>query len=142
MSYSRDIALRILSSPLCKTLGMELVEAQRESVVTRLPFRQGNTTVADQVHGGALSAFIDATATAAAWVGLDPSQLPSFGTTVNLEVAFMAPAKSQDLVATGTVARRGSSIAFCQVDVRDSNDELVAQGRAVYKLGKPAPQDD
>jgi len=142
MNYSREIALRILSSPLCKTLGMELVEAQRESVVTRLPFRKENTTVADQVHGGAISAFIDATATAAVWAGLEPGQLPTFGTTVNLEVAFMAPAKSQDLVATGTVPRCGNSIAFCQVDVHDSSGELVAQGRAVYKLGKPGPQND
>ena len=138
MSFSHDIALRILTSPFSRQLGIELVDAQREHVVTRMAFRQENTTVADQVHGGAISALIDVTATAAAWVGLDPDKLPSFGTTVNLEVAFMAPAKSQDLRATGTVARRGSSLAFCNVDVHDSDDQLVAQGRAVYKLGKPA----
>lgn len=138
MSFSHDIALRILSSPFSRQLGIELVDAQREVIVTRMNFRQENTTVADQVHGGALSALIDVTATAAAWVGLDPDKLPSFGTTVNLEVAFMAPAKSQDLRATGTVARRGSSLAFCNVDVHDSDENLVAQGRAVYKLGKPA----
>ena len=141
MSFSRDIALRILGSPMTSQLGIALVDAQRESVTARMPFRKENTTVADQVHGGAISAFIDATATAAAWVGLDPGSLPSYGTTVNLEVAFMAPARSQDLIATGTVPRRGSSIAFCQVDVHDTNGELVAQGRAVYKLGKPAPKE-
>ena len=140
MSFSRDIALRILSSPLSRALKMELVDAQREAVVTRMPFRMENTTVGDQIHGGAISAFIDTTATAAAWVGLDPGELPSFGTTVNLEVAFMAPARSQDLRATGTVPRRGRSICFCHVDVHDTNGELVAQGRAVYKLGKPAKQ--
>ncbi len=138
MSYSHDIALRILHAPLTQQLGLELVDAQRESVTTRLPFRMENTTVGDQIHGGAISAFIDATATAAAWVGLDPDELPSYGTTVNLEVAFMAPARSQDLVATGTVPRHGSSICFCHVDVHDTNGELVAQGRAVYKLGRPA----
>ena len=138
MAFSHDIALRILRSPLSQKLGIELVEAHREAVVTRMAFRQDNTTVADQVHGGAIGVLIDTTATAAAWVGLDPEKLPAFGTTVNLEVAFMAPARSQDLRATGTVARRGSSIAFCNVDVHDSDDQLVAQGRAVYKLGKPA----
>jgi acyl-coenzyme A thioesterase PaaI-like protein len=38
-------------------------------------------------------------------------------------------------LAEGTIARRGKSICFCNVAVRNSEGEQVAQARAVYKLG-------
>ena len=91
----------------------------------------------DQVHGGAISALIDAAATAVAWTGTDPAKPPSFGTTVTLEVRFMAPARGSDLIATASVPRRGGSLCFTHVDVHDRDGTLVAQGDSVYKLGYP-----
>lgn len=133
--WAQQVGHRITASPLVKTLGMVLVEAEPNRVLIKLPFRQENTTVGDQVHGGAIASLIDTVATAVAWSGADPESPPSRGTTVNLEVAFMTPALATDLVATGTVPRRGRSLCFCHVDVQDENGQLISQGRAVYKLG-------
>lgn len=131
-------ANRIASSPLGGLLGIHAVEAEADRVVLAMPFRHEITTIADQVHGGAISTLIDSAATAVAWSGVDPENTPSFGTTVNLEVSFLAPARKTDLIATASVARRGRTICFCQVDVHDQGGGLVAQGRAIYKLGKPS----
>ena len=128
-------AERILGNPLGSHLGMSVIEAAPERVVAGLPFRRHNTTMGDQVHGGAISALIDAAATAVAWSGVDSESPPSFGTTVTLEVRFMAPARGCDLVATATVPRRGRSICFSHVEVKDPEGNLVAQGDSVYKLG-------
>jgi uncharacterized protein (TIGR00369 family) len=129
------IIRRISLSPLARLLGFELVEWAPERVVIRMPYRDDVTTAGDLVHGGAISALADTVATAVAWSGVDPASPPQRGTTVSLAVDFMAGARGRDLLAEGTVARRGRSICFCNVAVRNSDGEQVAQARAVYKLG-------
>lgn len=136
MTHTLDPVLhRISMSPLGRLLGFELVDWAPERVVIRMPFRDDITTVGDLVHGGAISALADTTATAVAWSGVDPESPPRRGTTVTLTVDFMAGARGRDLLAEGTVARRGRTLCFCNVAVRNSEGELVAQARAVYKLG-------
>ena len=136
MTASLDPVLqRISRSPLGRLLGFELVEWAPERVVIKMPYRDDLTTAGDLVHGGAISALADTTATAVAWSGVDPASPPQRGTTVSLAVDFMAGARGCDLLAEGTIARRGKSICFCSVAVRTSEGEQVAQARAVYKLG-------
>lgn len=136
-AWPASVASRVMGNPLGKHLGMSLDSAEPDRLVARLTFAQHNTTLGDQVHGGAISALIDAAATAVAWTGVDPENPPSFGTTVTLEVRFMAPANGRDLLATATVPRRGGSLCFTHVDVHDTEGTLVAQGDSVYKLGYP-----
>ena len=141
MTRPEDWALataeRVLGNPLGSHLGMTVIEAAPDRVVAGLIFSEHNTTAGDQVHGGAISSLIDAAATAVAWSGVDPDSPPSFGTTVTLEVRFLAAARGCDLVATATVPRRGRSICFCHVEVTDPDGNRVAQGDCVYKLGYP-----
>ena len=126
---------RISMSPLGKLLGFELVEWAPERVVIKMPFRDDICTVGDLVHGGAISALADTTATAVAWSGVDAGNPPQRGTTISLAVDFMLGARGRDLLAEGTIARRGKSIVFCNVAVRNTEGEQVAQAKAVYKLG-------
>ncbi|HVR29532.1 MAG TPA: PaaI family thioesterase, partial [Thermoanaerobaculia bacterium] len=83
MTHTLDPVLhRISMSPLGRLLGFELVDWAPERVVIRMPFRDDITTVGDLVHGGAISALADTTATAVAWSGVDPESPPRRGTTV------------------------------------------------------------
>ena len=136
MASPLDPVLHHISmSPLGKLLGFELVEWAPERVVIKMPFRDDICTVGDLVHGGAISALADTTATAVAWSGVDPSNPPQRGTTISLSVDFMLGARGRDLLAEGTIARRGKSIVFCNVAVRNTEGEQVAQAKAVYKIG-------
>jgi uncharacterized protein (TIGR00369 family) len=56
------------------------------------------------------------------------------GTTVTISVDFVRAARGTDLRAEGRVLRRGGSLCFCQVEITDRSGQLVAAGRAVYKL--------
>ena len=129
-----DVMRRFLAiSPFVGHLGMELVGLEPDRATLRLPFREALVTVGDVVHGGAISALVDTTAMATAWSTAEaPANLR--GTTVALSVDFVTAARAQDLTAVGRVIRRGRSLVFCEVEVRDAN-QIVAVGLVTYKLG-------
>ena len=56
------------------------------------------------------------------------------GTTVGLTVDFVAAGRG-NLVADARVLRRGGSLCFCDVEVTDGDERLVAKGLVTYKLG-------
>jgi uncharacterized protein (TIGR00369 family) len=114
---------------------MEMVSSEPDRVRMRLPFRDELTTLGDTVHGGAIAALADSAATAAAWSGVDPDNMPSRGTTISLDVRYVKGARGSDLLADATVTRRGRTICFLAVALYDGADDLVADARAVYKLG-------
>jgi uncharacterized protein (TIGR00369 family) len=127
----------IAGAPLGRLLGVELLDATLDRVRTRLPFRPEVTTFGDLVHGGAIGALIDVTATAAAWTGADVSRGPR-GTTIGLTVSYLNGARARDLVATGTVIQRGQSIVVCEVAVDDDAGTAIARALVTYKLSHRA----
>jgi uncharacterized protein (TIGR00369 family) len=132
---SRDLIEQLIAgAPFASRLGIVLKETSTDSSVLEMPFTEDNVTIADIVHGGAISSLIDTAATAAAW---STPQLPEDlrGTTVALTVNFLAAARGSDLTASAKVIRRGRSLCFCDVEVRTPNDQLVAKGLVTYKMG-------
>jgi len=123
----------IVGSPLGRLLGVELADATPDRVVVRLPFRSEITTVGDLVHGGAIGALVDVTATAAAWTAADVARGPR-GTTIGLTVNFLGGARARDLMATASVVQRGQSIVVCDVVVEDDAGAAVARALVTYKL--------
>jgi uncharacterized protein (TIGR00369 family) len=121
-------------SPLVQHLGMRLVGLEPDRATIVLPFTPQVVTVGDVVHGGAISALVDTTAMAAAWSTPTLPAVPR-GTTVSMTVDFVAAARAQDLTAEARVVRRGKSLNFCRVDVRDAAGQIVAVGLVTYKLG-------
>jgi uncharacterized protein (TIGR00369 family) len=120
-------------SPFGTGVGLRLDHIEADRVRVALPYREAVTTIADVVHGGAISTLIDVAATAATWSGAEPTDNPR-GATIGLTVDFLRAARGADLVADARVLRRGRSVCFCEVDVRDG-DDLVAKGLVSYKLG-------
>jgi uncharacterized protein (TIGR00369 family) len=123
----------IVGAPYGQLLGVVPETIDRDRVAVRLPFRTELTTVGDLVHGGAISALIDLTATAAVWAGADLEQHRR-GATVGITVTYLAPAHGQDLVATAEVIRRGRSLCVCEVGVAGADGERVARALVTYKI--------
>lgn len=135
MSPANEAVVReaIAGAPLGKLLGVELVEAVLDRVRIRLPFRPEVTTFGDLVHGGAIGALIDVSATAAAWTGAEIERGPR-GTTIGLTVSYLNGARARDLVATASVIQRGQSIVVCDVAVDDDGGTAIARALVTYKL--------
>src|SRR4051794_11988424 len=123
------------ASPLVQHLGMRLETLEADRAVLRLPFDPKLATMADVVHGGAIASLIDTAGMAATWA--DPEVEPETlaGSTISLNVDYIAAARGRDLVATATVVRRGRSICFTEVAVTEPDGRLVAKGSVVQRFG-------
>ena len=130
----------ILAGPFSEALELEVEEVSPDYVCMRMPFSMKRTTLADIVHGGAIAALIDTVATAAAWSGVDAPETYR-GTTIGFSVSFLSAARGVDLVAEARVTRRGRSICFIDVIVRDPQGDPVASGLVSYKLSRNSPPD-
>jgi uncharacterized protein (TIGR00369 family) len=136
---ARAVELAVVKSPFAVTLGVQHERVEADRVVVRLPFSENNVTVGDMVHGGAIASLIDVAATGAAWSGLD-DPAGYRGTTIGLSVSYLAAARSTGLVADARVRRRGRSVCFIDVSVRDDSEQEVASAQVTYKLSGPPKQ--
>jgi uncharacterized protein (TIGR00369 family) len=131
------IRTAIIASPLASLLGIELMDVEDDLVRIRLPFRAEVTTIGDLVHGGAIAALVDVSATAAAWTKADLARSPR-GTTIGFSLNFLQGAIATDLIATARIIQRGRSVQVCEVDVRNANGDAVARAMVTYKLDHKA----
>jgi uncharacterized protein (TIGR00369 family) len=135
MPSRRDIIQQFVpASPLVQHLGMRLeaIEDGRAELV--LPFRPELATMDDVVHGGAIASLIDTAGMAATWSDdTEPDSLA--GSTVSLNVNYLAAARGKDLTATAVVAKRGRNMVFSDVRVTEPDGRLVATGSVVQRLG-------
>ena len=128
------LAAYVEHSPFAAHLGLRTDRIEPDHVRLLLPFREQLVTVGDVVHGGAISSLVDTAATLAAWSGLESLE-NARGTTISLNVSFVAAARGRGLVADARVVRRGRTICFCEVGVEDGDGTTIAQGLVTYKLG-------
>jgi uncharacterized protein (TIGR00369 family) len=121
-------------SPFANHVGLRVESIAPDTATLALDFSESLPTIADVVHGGAISTLIDTTATAAAWSTPDGS-IPTGGTTVSLTVEFLRAARGIDLRATAKVIKRGRTLCFVDIDVAGPDGQLVAKGIVTYKVG-------
>jgi uncharacterized protein (TIGR00369 family) len=118
-------------------VGLDLEEVRVDYARMRLPYRPELRQPAGMVHGGAIATLIDTVVVPALSSVYD--EIP-FLVTIDLQIRFLNAAKETDLIGEGWVVRRGRSISFCQAEVRRAvDDEVVAEGWLVYKVGAPVP---
>lgn len=123
----------IVRSPFGQGLGAETERVERDRVVVRLPFSSDNVTFGDLVHGGAIASLIDIAATGAAWSGVE-EPAGYRGTTIGLSVSYLSAARATGLEAEAVVRRRGRSVCFVDVAVRDDAGAEIASAQVTYKL--------
>jgi uncharacterized protein (TIGR00369 family) len=121
------------ASPFAAAAGIEIVTLAPDEAELGMPFSEKLATRGDLVHGGAIATLIDTAAMAASW-STDEIPDPPRGTTVTLNVSFVAGARGKDLVARARVVKRGATICHCDVTVT-AEDAVVAKGLVTYKLG-------
>ncbi len=134
MPSRREIIEQFIpASPLVAQLGMRLASIGTDEAVLVLPFRPELATLGDIVHGGAIASLIDTAGMAACWAAdEEPESLA--GSTVTLNVNYLAAARGQDLTAHAVVTRRGRSMVFSEVRVTEPGDRPGRDG-----IGRPAP---
>ena len=149
MESKHDIIRRFfdVEIPFNQLVGMRVTELGEGYAVIRVPFKP--ELVGDKnrpaLHGGVLSALIDAAGGAAAFTKVHlPGDTLS---TLDMRVDYLRPAELRTVIAEGHVSRMGNRVA--SVDVRcyheGESERLIATGKAVYSVKRstnetPIPQ--
>jgi uncharacterized protein (TIGR00369 family) len=121
-------------SPFVTHLGARLLETDTGFARLHAPFRNELATLGRTVHGGAIATLIDTAAMVAAWCGAEvPDNLR--GTTVGLNVTYLAPADGEDITATARLVRRGRRLSTVAVEVHTPSGAQVATALVTYQIG-------
>jgi uncharacterized protein (TIGR00369 family) len=121
--------------PFNRLLGMKVESIEPGEVRIRLPFREdfiGDVT-RPAVHGGVISALLDATGGAAVFTQIQAGDSVS---TIDLLVDYLRPCTPGDLIGHAKVVRMGGRVALVQLSAHHVGDpgHLIASGRAAYNI--------
>ncbi len=118
--------------PFLEHLGVEPISCENDRAVTFMPLKPHLRNSHGHIHGGALMSVLDFTLSAAGRAH-DPMGVGL--ATIDMSTSFLSPG-STDLTITAICLRRGSTICFCEGEIRDTHDKLVAKASASFKLIK------
>ncbi len=131
--YTKLIRFMEDDVPFNKLLEMKVEECGEGFARVRIPFR--DELVGDvrrpALHGGVISAVIDACGGLAVWTQFEVEDLIS---TVDLRTDFLRPGPDCDICVESKVVRMGNRVSVVHTVVYPSHDKstIVAEGRAVY----------
>ncbi|MDF1526150.1 MAG: hotdog fold thioesterase [bacterium] len=134
---SKHIQFMEQEVPFNRYLGFKVLHSEEGFVRVLIPFRP--EFIGDPrrpaLHGGIFSAVIDACGGLAVWTLFDVKALIS---TVDMRVDYLRPGPDSDIVAESRVVRMGNRVSVVNTIVypEGSNDDILAEGRAVYNTRK------
>jgi acyl-CoA thioesterase len=134
----RSVAFRD-DIPFIKDLGIEFISADGGRSVVSLNLVARHLNSWSVAHGGVLMTLLDV-AMAVAGRSLNPAA--GGGITVEMKTSFLQPAKAGSrLIASAHAFHRSSTLVFCDGEVRDSDQRLIAKSLGTFKYLKlPAPE--
>lgn len=135
LAVNVDTANQISSTifaPWLQQLGMVVESIDSTGAVLRLPYSEQLCRAGGMVCGQAMLALID---TCMVYVAFAAQNQYANCTTVSQNSSFVRAAKGQDIIATGSIVKRGRQLLFGEVVLTTADDnKTVATGTATYML--------
>jgi acyl-CoA thioesterase len=120
--------------PFIEDLGVEFISGDNGRAVVALDLTERHLNSWSVAHGGVLMTMLDV-AMAVAGRSLDPDA--GAGVTVEMKTNFLQPANARTrLIASAHAFHRSSTMAFCDGEIRDSADRLIAKAMGTFKYLK------
>jgi uncharacterized protein (TIGR00369 family) len=130
-----------------RMLGLKIISMGSDEASVRLRMRDefvGNYA-RGILHGGVISATLDATAGLVAYSSLaeDASDMSreeryerfSRVGTIDMRVDFLRPGRGSEFTASARTLRKGSRVAVIHTQMHDENSEMIASGTCTYMVG-------
>jgi uncharacterized protein (TIGR00369 family) len=118
--------------PFAKEMGLELLLGEGGRSRLELEVRPQHMNGWGAVHGGVTMTALDV-AMAVAARSLEPDGKGVV--TIEMKTSFMQAGPPEGrLTATGVCVHRSSGMAFCEAEVRDDGDRLVAKASGTFKF--------
>ena len=118
--------------PFVKEMGLELLLGDNGHAKLALQVLPQHLNGWGAVHGGVTMTLLDV-AMAVAVRSLEPDGKGVV--TIEMKTSFIQAGPQQGrLAATGTCVHRSGTLAFCEAEVRDEADRLVARASGTFKF--------
>lgn len=129
-----------------KVLGLDVVSLHHDRPELRFAMRPeliGNFS-RGMLHGGVISAVLDATGGLVAFLGVQQKlkgspiaeRIERFARigTIDMRVDFLRPGLGKSFLARGFPLRTGNKVAVTRMELLNDSDELIAVGTAAYTV--------
>ena len=121
-------------SPFAKLLDMRVADPEDGTSTVVMPNNPNHLQLAGRVQGGILVALADYSMFRA----IRPLLKPGEGTTtIELKINFLAAAEKGELTATCEIISAGRDLMVGEMEIRDQNSKLIAQGLGTYMVLQP-----
>ena len=126
--------------PFHKLLGTRLEVMKDGYAAIHIPYRPDlvGDPRTERIHGGVISFAMDAAGGAAGMTTL--SHDTDLISTVDIRIDYLHPGRPEDILAEGFIVKDGNSVIFTRMTARHpDSEELIAEGRAVYRVKRNRP---
>ncbi len=114
-----------------RLIGMDFKINEPGKVVYKLLISEDHLATPNAVHGGCLSALLDATMGVGA-LSLVENDF-SVVSTLEMKVSFLeSVSKNDQLFSTSKIIRKGKKIIFVEGEIENQNGQLVAKGSGTF----------
>lgn len=121
-----------LDIPFVNDLGIEFVSAEKGRAVLALDLLPRHLNGWAVAHGGVIMTMLDV-AMAVAGRSLDPAAVA--GVTIEMKTSFVQPGNAGTrIIASAAAFHRASTMAFCDGEVRDTSERLIAKAIGTFKF--------
>jgi acyl-CoA thioesterase len=120
---------RFRSSEFARWMGISLVSIDAGESELRLDLERHHLNPGGIVHGGVLATLLDAS------IGLALRSMIGMTTdhvTIELDVHYLAPARSGYLIGRGRALRAGGRVSYGEAEVFSDEGKLLAKGSATF----------
>ncbi|MGE0314951.1 MAG: PaaI family thioesterase [Lautropia sp.] len=123
--------------PFIEDLGIELVEFCDGHVVARLDSLPRHCNARGAIHGGALMSLLDFVMAVSARRVLPDGTPDAHGNvTIEMKTSFLRPATGR-VTAIGRRVQGGATLNFCEGELRDAQDRIVARASGTFMRHRP-----
>jgi uncharacterized protein (TIGR00369 family) len=132
MNITEAVLDQMNRNPLYHVMGIQIQEAHAGKARGQLQPQSGICwPFPQQPHGGVLFTLMDTTMAWAVWSQLDDGYNC---TTVNLDIHYTLPAKSDSFLCTAWSTHKTKRISFLRADIQNSKGQLVAMGQGTFRI--------
>lgn len=121
-------------SAFAKHLDMRVADPDDGSSAVLMPINPTHLQQAGRVQGGILVTLADYAFYRAVKPLLKPGEAT---TTIELKINFLAPAEKGELTATAKIISPGRRVVVGEMEVKDQEGKLIAQGLGTYLIIQP-----
>jgi len=124
--------------PCAKLLGLDILDADPTRGWVRIGFeaKEEFRNASGSIQGGILTAMLDDTMGPAVLIITGARVYP---TTINMNVAFLSPARPGALFGEATVLQLGKTVGFLEATLTDAEGVMIARATSSVKLREMKP---